>query len=145
MNVDATLEAGTQLAEGSQPGVRALHHPTVATEPIIALDALAGDTILDASALEVSMASRVVVTLVRMQFTGPATRPSPLAAHRRQGVDEFVEDHRIVTVGPSDAEDQRDALAVCDEVALAAKLAPVRGVGPRVGPPGGWARWPHPC
>jgi len=137
MNIDATLEACTQLAEGSQPGVSALDDPAVATEPIIALDASAGDAILDASALEVSTASRVVVTLVRMQFSGPAARPSPLAAHRRQGVDQFVEDHRIVTVGPSDAEDQRDALAVRDEVALAAKLAPVRGVGPRVRAPRG--------
>jgi len=145
MNVDATLEAGAQLPEGSQPGVSALDHPAVAPEPIIALDASAGDAIFDASALEVSTASRVVVTLVRMQFTGPPARPAPLATHRRQGVDQFLEDHRIVTVGPSDAEDQRDALAVRDEMAFATKFAPVRGVGPRVRAPGGWARWPRPC
>ncbi len=145
MNINATLEAGTQFAEGSQPGVSALDDPAVATEPIIALDASAGDAILDASALEMSTASRVVVTLVRMQFARPAARPSSLAAHRRQGVDQFVEDHRIVTVGPSDAEDQRDALAVRDEVALAAKLAPVGGVGPRVRAPRGLGTLAHPC
>lgn len=137
MNVDATLESGTQLAKGSQPGVSALDHPAVAPEPIIALDALAGDAILDASALEMSTASRVVVTLVRVQFLGPPARPASLATYRRQGVDQFLEDHGIVTVGPGDAEDQRDALAVRDEVALAAEFAPVRGVGPRVRAPRG--------
>ena len=137
MNVDATLEAGAQLAEGSQPGVSALDHPALAPEPIIVFDASAGDAILDPAAFEMGTASRVVVTLVRMQFPGPSTQPAPLATHRRQGVDQLLEDHRIVAIGPGDAEDQRDALAVRDEVALAAELAPVRGVGPRVRPPRG--------
>lgn len=51
MNIDATLEAGAKLAEGSQPGVSALDDPAVATEPVIALDALASDASLDALAL----------------------------------------------------------------------------------------------
>ena len=137
MNVNTTLEAGAQLAEGSQPGVSALDHPAVTPQPIIALDALAGDAILDASTLEMSMASRVVVTFVRMQFHRPPARPAPLATHRRHSVDQLLEDHRIVTIGPGDAEDQRDALAVRDEVALAAEFAPVRRVGPGVRAPRG--------
>ncbi len=145
MNVDATLESGTQLAKGSQPGVSTFDHPAVAPEPIIALDASAGDAIFDASALELSTASRVVVALVRMQLPRPPPRPARLTTHRRQGVDQFLEDHRIVAVGARDTEDQRDALGVRDEVALAAELAPVRGLGPVCGPPGGWARWPRPC
>lgn len=79
MNVDAMLESGAQLAEGSQPRVSTLDHPAMATEPIIALDASAGDAILDASALEMGAASRVVVTLVSMQLLGPPARPAPLA------------------------------------------------------------------
>ena len=137
MNVDATLESGAQLAEGCQPRVRALDHPAVAPEPIIALDASAGDAILDPAAFEMGAASRKVVTLVRMQFPGPPARLASPAAHRRQGVDQFLEDHRVVAVGPGDAEDQRDALAVRDEVAFAAEFAPVRGVGPRVRAPRG--------
>ncbi|VTU23366.1 hypothetical protein E5CHR_01576 [Variovorax sp. PBL-E5] len=46
MNVDATLESGAQLAEGSQPGVSAPDHPAVVTEPIIALDASKGEVVL---------------------------------------------------------------------------------------------------
>lgn len=47
-----------------------------------------------------------------------------------------------MAVGTGDAKDQRDALAVRDDVAFAARFSPVCGVGPRVWPPGGWARWP---
>jgi hypothetical protein len=101
MNIDAALESGAQLAEGSQPGVGALDHPAVAPEPIIALDAPAGDAILDPAAFEMGTASRVVVTLVRMQFLRPPARPAPLATHRRQGVDQFLEDHRVVAVAHS--------------------------------------------
>lgn len=137
MNVNATLEAGAQLAEGSQPGMSALDHPAVPPEPIVALDAPAGDAILDPSAFEMSMASRVVVALVRMQLLGPSARPASLATHRRQGVYQFIKHHRIVTVGAGDTEDQRNALTVRDDVALAAELASVRGVGPRVWAPRG--------
>lgn len=76
MNVDAALEAGTQLAEGCQPGMGAFDYPPMASETVIALDAPAGDTVLNTAALEVSTAPGEVITLVRMQLTGPATRPT---------------------------------------------------------------------
>lgn len=143
MNVDAALEAGAQLAKGSQPGVRALNHLAVAPEPAVAFDALARDAILDACAPEMRVAARIVVPLVRMQFRGPAAWPARFTAHGRQGIDQLFEDHRIMAVGARDAEHQRDTLAVRDQVALAAELAPVRGVEPCVRAPGGWERWPH--
>ncbi|MNY70040.1 hypothetical protein D3C86_2080900 [compost metagenome] len=48
MNIDAVLKASAQLAEGSQPGVRALDHPAITPEPVIALDAASGNTRRDA-------------------------------------------------------------------------------------------------
>ena len=137
MNVDAALKARTQLAEGSQPRVSSLDQPAVAPEPVIALNTSAGDAILDTAAREVRAAARKVVDLVGMQLCGPAARPARLAAHGRQGVYQLLEDHRIMAVGPGDAEHQRDALAIRDEVALAAEFAPVRGVGPCVRAPRG--------
>lgn len=135
MNVDATLETGAQLAR--KPGMRALDHPAVAPEPVIALDALAGDAILDTSVLEVGTASRIVVALVRMQLVRPAARPAALATHRWQCVNQLLKHHSIVEIGARDTEHQRDALAIRDEVVLAAKFPPVRGVGARVwAPPG---------
>ena len=64
-----------------------------------------------------------------------------LASNRRQGIDQRLEDHRIVAMDPCDAEHQRDALAIRDEVAPAAEFALVRGIRPCVRAPGGWERW----
>lgn len=139
MNVNAALEASAQLAEGSEPRVRALDDPAVATKPIIALYAFAGGTVLDTAAFEMSVAARVVVSLVRMQLAGPATWSTWLAAHGWQGVNQLIEDHRIVTVGSGDAEHQRDALTLRDEMALSAKFASVSGIGARVRAPRGLA------
>jgi hypothetical protein len=57
MNVDASLKASAQLAEGAQPSMGALNHPAMAPEAVIALDPLAGDAIPDSSAFEVSTCS----------------------------------------------------------------------------------------
>lgn len=72
-------------------------------------------------------------------FQQQAARSARLAAHRWQGVNQLTEDHRIVTVGSGDAEHQRDALAVRDDMALAAKLSSVRGIGARARAPRGLA------
>lgn len=66
MNVDAKLELSAQLADGDQPGVCGLDDPAIAPKSVVALNAFAGDAVLDAMALEMRAASRVVVTLVRM-------------------------------------------------------------------------------
>jgi hypothetical protein len=137
MNINAALKAGTQLAKGGQPRVRALNHPAVPPKSVIALDASAGDTVPNTETLEVRAAPGEVIALVCMQLGGPAPRPARLAAHARQGVDQLLKDHRIMAIGPGDAKHQWDALAVRDEVALAAKFAPVRGVGPCVRAPRG--------
>jgi hypothetical protein len=84
MNVNAALKAGTQLAEGCQPSVGALNYPPMTSESVIALDASASDTILNAAALEVSATPSEVVALVRMQLGRPSARPARLAAHGRQ-------------------------------------------------------------
>ena len=114
-----------------------VHDPTMAAQSIVALDAPAGDAIDDAPAPEVRPAARKVVALVRMQLARPAARSAALSSHIGQGIDQLLEDHRVVPVGAGDAEHQRDALAVRDEVALAAEFAPVGRVGARVRAPRG--------
>lgn len=87
-------------------------------------------------------ASRVVVTVVRMQFAGLAAWPATLARNRWQGVDLFVEHRRVVTTGRIDAEHHWGAFARRDEVALAAHFPSVRWVGVFVRPREGSPRWP---
>ena len=57
----------------------------MALKSVLALNALAGDAVLGATALEVRAASRVVVSLVRMQLAGPAACSATLARDRHQG------------------------------------------------------------
>mgnify|MGYP003617906766 FL=1 len=139
VNIDPAFEASTQLAEGCQPGVCALNHPAMTPEPVIALDATPGNTPRNAKLAQMSAATREVIALVGMQLVRPAPRPTATATHRWQGIDQLLEHHRVMPVGARDAEDQRDALAVRDDVALAAELAPVRRVGAGVLAPRGLA------
>ena len=137
MSLDAALEAHTQLAECCQPSVRSLDHPAVTPEPVIALDAPAGDAVLNATALEMGAAAMEVVALVRVQVLGPASWPARQAPDSGQVVDELFEDDRVVPVGSCDAEHQRDARSVGHDVAFAAELAAVGRVGARVRTPRG--------
>jgi len=137
MSLITSLEAYAQLAEGRQPGVCALHHPAMTAKSVITLDAPTSDTALDAALPEKLAAACKVVTLVGVQLVGPTARSASLARDPRYGIHEFLEHHRIVPVCASDAEHQRDALPVRDEMAFAAELAPVGRVGPRVRAPRG--------
>lgn len=74
--------------------------------------------------------------LVGVQLVGPTAWSAWLARDPRYGIHEFFECHRVVPVGPRDAEHQRDALPVRDEMAFAAELAFVCRVGPGYEPPG---------
>jgi hypothetical protein len=137
MSMDAALEANAQLAESGKPGMCTLDDPSMTAEPIVALDASACNPVLDAAQLEMLSAARVVIPFVGMQLVRPAARPAALACNRRQRVDQFFEDHRVMPVGSGDTEHQRDTLPVRDEVAFAAELAAVRRVGACVRAPRG--------
>ncbi len=82
MSLDAALEAHTQLAECCQPSVRSLDHPAMTPEPVVALDAPAGDAVLNATALEMVAAAMEVVALVSVQALGPASWPARQLAAR---------------------------------------------------------------
>lgn len=143
MSVDVALEANAQLAKSSQPGMGALDHPTMAAQPVIAFNPPTGDAVLDAMTPQMRPTSRMVVALVGVQFCRPALRSTSTAPDAWLRVNQLLEDNRIVTIGSRDAEHQRDAPAVRDQMAFAAELASVRGIRPGVRAPGGWARWPR--
>jgi hypothetical protein len=137
MGIDAALEADTKLAEGGDPGMSAFDHTAMPTEPVFALATLASDAHFDAALVQVLTAAREVVPLVGMQLVGSRTRAATPAGHSRYRIDRVLEHHRVVPVRTSDAEHQRGPRAIRDEVALAAELAAVGRIGPRVRPPRG--------
>jgi hypothetical protein len=137
MGLKAALEANAEFAEGGKPGMRTLNDPAMPAESIVALDASASNPILDAAALEVFPATRIVIAFVRVQLVRQAPGPATSARNRGQRIDQLLEDHRVMPVGAGDTEHQRDALPVRDEVALTAELATVRRVGAGVRAPRG--------
>jgi hypothetical protein len=132
VSLDAALEAHTQVLRSGQPGMCSLNHPAVTPEPVIALDALVGDPLPNATTLQMVATVMKVVTLVDVQPFVPALWPPQQVSDSGRVVDGLFEGHRARLVGSREAEHQRDARSVGHEMALAAELAPVGGVGARV-------------
>ncbi len=139
MDIDAALESNAQLAHAREPGMSALHHPAMSPEPVVALESFASDTSGDPSLFEMRAAALDVVGLVGMQFVRPASWASRLAGDRRQGLDQLLEDHRVMSVGSGDAERQGNAVAIGDQVPFAAELAAIGRVRPGISAPRGEA------
>lgn len=99
MAIDAAFETRAQLAHARQPGVGAFHDPAMAPQSIVAFDPHAGDAREDASLLEVIATTVDVMGLVGVQLGRPTAWTPRLVRHRRQGIDQFLEHHRIVPVG----------------------------------------------
>jgi len=138
MDIDSTFESDAQLAHACEPRVSAFHDPAMAPQPVVALDPLARDAWRDAPLLEVTAATVDVVGLVSVLPGQRRGRPW-LAGDRRQGIDQFLQDHRVVPVGSGHAERQGNAIAVDDQMPLAAAFAAIGRVRPGVRAPGGEA------
>ncbi len=137
MDVDAPLEADAQLAHSGEPGMRALDHPAMPPQSVVALDPLASDACGDAPMLEMLAAAVDIVGLVGVQLAWSTSWTPGLAGDRRQGIDQFLEDHRVVPVGSGHAERQGNAVAIDDQMPLAAELAAIGRVRPGVRAPRG--------
>lgn len=58
MGLNASLETDSQLSEAREPSVCAFDHPSMTSEPVVALNPSAGNAWFDASQLEMFMATR---------------------------------------------------------------------------------------
>ncbi|ARU21109.1 hypothetical protein RSSE_p1745 (plasmid) [Ralstonia solanacearum] len=139
MSLKRTLETNAQLAESSKPGMGAFDHPAMLAEPVVLLDATASDPGSHAPLAQMPAASREVVSLIRMKLVGAASRAAIESGHARDGVNEHLEHHRVVTIGTGDHQRQRHAAPIYDEMALATELAAIRWIRPRLLAPRGLA------
>ena len=136
VDVCASLVADGQSTESVEPGVGAFHDPTVTTEFLAALDAPTRDARDDPPRPALLAAGSGIVGLVSVQLVRTASRSSaPTAPHRRDGVEGGRHHDGVVPVGPAQAEAERRAARVGDEMALRARLAPVRRVRAGGSPP----------
>ncbi len=129
VDVDATLVANGQAAKSVEPSMGALHDPAVAAELFAALDTLAGDARDDPACAALLPTRLGIVGLVGMQLVGASARSAaPARAQRCNGIEGRRHLLAIVTVGLGQSQAERRAAGVGDEVALRARLAPVRRV-----------------
>jgi len=123
----------------------ALYNPAMLAWLFAALDTSPGNPAGNASSPEIGTAALVVVAFVRMQLRRPLACPPRQARNGWNRIHALLKTSWSRAVGTTDEDRQRDASDIYDEVALAAKLASVRGLGPVSWPPEGLAPRSHLC
>ncbi|TDQ93129.1 hypothetical protein C7412_109109 [Paraburkholderia silvatlantica] len=61
MNVETPLNANAQFAEAGETGMRALDHPAMSSEPLLAFQSATGDTGRDAARPQVTLTACEVI------------------------------------------------------------------------------------
>ncbi len=104
-------------------------------ELFLTLDALAGNPREDAALAARFAATGVIVSLVGMALVGPSLGAARLSADRGNGV-EHVRKHRaVMSVGTCQPRGERNTASVCHEVPFRPRLAAIRWIWARGGPP----------
>src|SRR5579875_3225629 len=129
MNGSQPLIAHRQATVAAQPRQGTLDHPTMPSQPLLRLDALAGHAREDAALATGQPTEGVIVGFVSMQFAGAPTWAPSLAAHRRNRIQGGGQLGAIVDIGCCQADGERNACTVDDHMAFAARLAAIGGIG----------------
>ncbi|QKM56467.1 hypothetical protein B7759_05022 [Burkholderia glumae] len=143
MNIEASFEANSKLAESGKPGMRTLDDPTMPAQPFAAFDTAACNTSLDAALSRITSATPEVIPFVSVQFARALAWRTVQPGYRRNGIERRLECHRIVAVGSHDRDGQRNAACIYDDVSLRSELAAVGRVGAGFLALRGWRRWLH--
>ena len=117
-DVGAALVADCQSSEAAEPSQCAFYHPAMASQALAALDATPSDAVADPSLAQRTTTARQVIGFVGVQLVGALAGPAPTLADRRHSVDQLFKDAAIVDICRGDPKGERDALGICDEVAL---------------------------
>lgn len=128
MDVVPALIADGQAPELTQPRQGPLDHPAVASQPLAAVDAFAGDPHLDPAPVQEAAAARDVVRLVGMQLDRALPRTSASALDGRDAIDHLLEYGAVVAIRPGQPTRQRGAPSVRNNMALRARLAAIRRI-----------------
>ena len=135
MDLVAAVVADEQAFELVQPGEGALDDPAVAAEPGAVLGLAASDLRCDATPPELAAMAVVVVTAIGAEAFGPAARPTNLAAHRRDTVDQRDQLGAVMAVAAGDRPGKRDPRRVYEKVMLGAVSGSINRARARLGAP----------
>ena len=125
MDVGSAFVADAEACEGVQPGEAALDHPALAAQARTVGDAAASDAWSDPALAKLAAVDVVVVAAIGEQLTRLAAWPAAPASDRWDGVDQRDELGDVVAVAAGQADRQRNAAGVDDQVVLGARPAAV--------------------
>src|SRR5829696_7369172 len=128
MDVGAAFIANGQTPEAAQPRQRPLHHPAMATQALAGVNAFPRNAHLNVPAPQGCSAARVVVALIRMEFGGALAPLSGGRLDQWDGIEQSLEDDRVMAVGPGQEDRERDAGSVDHNMALRARFAAIRRI-----------------
>ena len=131
MDVVSAVGADQEAAAVVEPGEGAFDDPTVAAECRAVLGLASRDHRLDATLPEQAAVLVVVVATVGEQGLWSSAWPADTAADGWYPVEEVEELADVVAVATGQCPGKRDAVAVYEEVVLAAGPAAIDGAGTR--------------
>jgi hypothetical protein len=131
MDIGPTLVADGEPPEAIEPGQGAFHHPAVPTQALARLDLLASNADLDVAFRQRLPAARDIIGLVGMPLVRPLTPTSVGLSNPGHGVEEVLEDYRIVTIGPRQEGGERQPTPLGQNMPFGAAFAAIGGVRSR--------------
>lgn len=144
MDINSTFESDAQLAHACEPRVRAFHDPTMAPQPVVALDPLASDAWRDAPLLEVMAATVDVVALSACSLPGQRRGRPGLPAMGGKASTSSSKTTESCRLAPVTHNAKGTPLRSTIRCHLLPSLPRSVGFGPLYAPPGGTPHWPRP-
>lgn len=135
MDVGAAFVSNLQASHGVEPGEGSFYYPAHSTEPAAVRLSTLRDVRFDLSIEQSQGAHRAVIGAIGVQRLGPKSRPSALACHRRDGINQGNQLGDVADVGRSDRRDEREAAAFDQEVMLAAGFRAIGRIRAGLVPP----------
>ena len=135
VDVGAAFPSDAQASELVQPAQRALHHPTVDSQPAAVGSETSRHHRLDATKPELLAMPFGVVPPVALNPVRSEPGPAHPAGNRRDRVHQRQQLGHIIAVRTREDDRQRDAIRVRDDVMFGAVLPAIRRVGADLRPP----------
>lgn len=135
MDIGPTFITCPQAAELMQPGDGAFDHPARHAQVAAMAGAAFSDLRTNVTLPQDATVAFAVITAIRLDMPGAFQRTTTPASNRRHAVEQGQQLRRIVAVGAGQDDIERDAVAIDEEVVLAARLAPISRIGASFFPP----------
>jgi hypothetical protein len=135
MDIIASFITNLQAAKAMQPSQRAFHDPAVNSQAAAVFSSSFGQHRMNPHVTQATPMRFRVVSPVAIDRIKTVTRTSPLPGHRGYIINHGQQLGDVVTVGPSQFDDQGEALGIGEKVMFRPQFPSIRGIRARFRPP----------